>query len=62
MIVTSTNFIVNIIILRQCYGKEWLLSEAILDLVRIYIYCSGDDVDEDVSKQLNTIVEEIGNL
>ena len=40
--------------------KEWLLSEAIVDLVRIYNYCSGDDVD-DVTKHLDTIVEERGN-
>ena len=33
-----------------------------MDLVRIYTYCSGDDADYDVSKHLNTMVEERGNL
>ena len=31
-----------------------------MDLVRIYNYCSGDDVD-DVTKHLDTMVEERGN-
>ena len=38
MIVTSMNHIVGSIVLNQCYGKEWLLSDAIVDLVRIYTY------------------------
>ena len=38
MIVTSMNHIVGIIVLNQCSNKEWLLSEAIVDLVRIYNY------------------------
>ena len=36
MIVTSMKRIVGIIVLNQCSGKEWLLSEAIVDVVRIY--------------------------
>ena len=52
--------IVRSIVLNQCSGKEWILSEAILDLVQIYNYCSGDDVD-DVTKHLDTMVEERGN-
>ena len=28
---------------------------------RIYIYCSGDDADDDVSKHLDILVEERGN-
>ena len=46
MIVTIMKRIVGIIVLNQCSGKEWLLSEAIVDLVRIYNYCSGGDVDD----------------
>ena len=57
MIVTSMKRIVGSIVLNQCSGKEWLLSEAIVDLVRIYNYFSGDDVD-DVTKHLDTMVEE----
>ena len=30
-------------------------------LVRIYNYCSGDDADDNVSKHLDTMVEERGN-
>ena len=61
MIVTSMKRIIGSIFLNQCSGKEWLLSEAIVDLVRIYTYCSGDNADDDVSKQLDTMVEKRGN-
>ena len=40
IIVTIMKRIVVSIVLNQCSGKEWLLSETIVDLVRIYIYCS----------------------
>ena len=30
-----------------------------MDLVRIYTYCSGNDVNYDVPKHLDTMVEEI---
>ena len=33
-----------------------------MDLVQIYIYCSGDDANDDVSKQLDTMVEDRGKL
>ena len=39
MIVTSMKRIIGRIVLNQCSGKEWLLSEAIVDLVWIYNYC-----------------------
>ena len=58
MILTSMKRIVGSIVLNQCSGKEWLLSEAIVDLVWIYTYCLGDDADDDVSKHLDTMVEE----
>ena len=32
-----------------------------MDLVWIYTYCTGDDANEDVSKHLDTMVEERGN-
>ena len=60
MIVTSMKRIVGSIVLNQCSGKEWILSDAIVDLVRVYNYCSGEDVD-DVTKHLDTMVEERGN-
>ena len=57
MIVTSMKRIGFIIILNQWSGKEWLLSEAIVDMVWIYNYFSGDDAD-DVTKHLDTMVED----
>ena len=33
-----------------------------MDLVCIYIYCSGDDANDDVSKNLDTMVEDRGKL
>ena len=60
MIVTSMKRIVGSIVLNQWSGKEWLLSEDIVDLVRIYNYWSGDDAD-DVTKNLGKMVEERGN-
>ena len=60
MIVTIMKRIVGSIVLNQCSGKEWLSSKYIVDLFRIYIYCSGDDID-DVKKHLDKMVEERGN-
>ena len=53
--------IICITVLNQYAGKEWLLTDAIVDLVWIYIYCSGDNADDYVSKHLDTMVEERGN-
>ena len=61
VIVTSMKRIFGSIVLNQCSGKEWILSGAIVDLVRIYTYCSGDDAGDDVSKNLDIMVEERGN-
>ena len=57
MILSSMKRIIDRIILNQWSGKEWLLSEAIVDLVQTYTYCSDDDVNEYVSKHLDTMVE-----
>ena len=61
MIVTRMKRIVDSIVINQCSGKEWLLSEEIVDLVWIYNYCSGDEADNDVTKHLHAMVEERGN-
>ena len=50
MIMTSIKRIFGSITLNQCSGKECLLSEAIVDLVWIYTYCSGNGADDNVSK------------
>ena len=62
LIVASMKRIVGSIVLNQCFIKEWLLSDVILDLVCIYTYCSGDDANEDVYKHLDAMVEEKGYL
>ena len=61
MIATNMNFIIGSIILNQCSGKGWLLSEVIVDLVRIYTYWLVEDADEGVSKNPDTMVEYICN-
>ena len=62
MIVTSMKRIGGRIVLNKCSSNEWLLSEDIVDLLRIYTYFLGDDADDYVSKHLDTIVEGIGNF
>ena len=52
-IVTRMKRIVGSIVLSQCSSKEWLLSEAIMDMLWIYTYFSGDDADDDVLKHLD---------
>ena len=59
---SSMKRIVGSIILNKCYGKEWILSEYFVDLVRISTYCLGEDDNEDVSKLIDAMVEEKGNL
>ena len=39
-------------------GGKWLISEENLDLIRVYIFCSGDTVDEDLQDNLNMMVED----
>ena len=58
MIMTSTKRIVGSTLLNQWSGKEWILSEAIVDMVCIYTYCSGEDADDDVSKHIDAMMEE----
>ena len=58
MILTSMKPIFGSIFLNQFFVKEWILSESIVDLVRVYTYCSVDDANDDVSKYLDTMVEE----
>ena len=44
--VMNIRWIVGIIIKNQASGGKCLISEEIVDTVRFYIYCSGDEVDE----------------
>ena len=43
-VVTNMWQIVGSIVKNQASGGKWLISEAIVDTVRVYIYLSGDDV------------------
>ena len=52
IILTSIKCIVASIVLNQCSGKEWILSEEIMDMIQIYTCLSGDDTHGDVSKIL----------
>ena len=46
------------IIKNQAFGGKRLISEAIVDTVRVYVYCSGYDVDEVLNVELEQMVEE----
>ena len=61
MIATCTNCTISSIIINQCSGKECILSEAIVNMVWIYNYISGNNVDKDVYKRLDEMGEERGN-
>ena len=50
--------IVVSIIKNQSSGGKWLVSEVIVDNVRVYIYCSGDEMDEVLKVELEKMVEE----
>ena len=61
--VTSTDVItmskiVGGIVTNQASCGKWLISEAIVDTVRVYIYCSGDELDEVLKAGLGHMVEE----
>ena len=38
--------IVGSIVKKQASGGKWIISEAIVYTVRVYIYCYGGEVDE----------------
>ena len=45
--------IVGSIVKNQASGGNYLISEAIVDTVRVYIYCSDDEVDEVLKLELH---------
>ena len=61
IIVTSMKRIISSTVLKQWYGKEWILSEVIVNIVWVYTYWSCDDADDNFSKNFDTMVEERGN-
>ena len=50
--------IVGSIIKTQASDVKWIISEAIFDTVRFYIYCSGDEVNEVSKVELYQMVED----
>ena len=50
--------IVGSIVKEKASGGKWLIYEAVVDIVRIYIYCSGDDVDDFLKLEFYQMVEE----
>ena len=61
-VVMTMRNIVGSIVKNKAYGGKWLISEAIVDTKRVYIYCSGDYVDEVFKLGLDQIVEEQDDL
>ena len=57
-IVMTMQYIVGSIIKKQASGGKWLVYEAIFDTVRVYIYWSGDEVDEVLRMDLDKMVED----
>ena len=49
--------IVGIIVKNQKYGGKWLVYEAIVDTGMVYIYFSGDEVDEVLKVVWDQMVE-----
>ena len=49
--------IIGSIVKNQASGGKCLISEAILYTVRLYIYCSTDEVDEVLKMKLYQMVE-----
>ena len=42
--VVTMEKIVGNVLKNQSSGKKWLISEAIIDLVKIYVDCAGEEV------------------
>ena len=49
---TTMRQIVGSIVKNKASGGKWLISEEIVYTVRLYIYCSGDEVDEVLNVEL----------
>ena len=54
--------IVGSIVQNQASSGKWLISEAIVDTMKVYIYFSGDDMDEVLKVELYQMVEEKDGL
>ena len=54
--------IVGSIAKNQASGGKRIISEAIVDTVRVYIYFCGDDLDEFLKVELDQMVEDEDGL
>ena len=54
--------IVASIVKNKSSGGKWLISESIVDTVRVYIYLSGDEVNEVLKVELDQMFEEQDGL
>ena len=54
--------IVCIVVKIQVSGGKWLISEAIIDTARVYIYWYGDGVDEVLKVEFDQMVEDQDGL
>ena len=61
-VVMTMQQIVGSIVKNQASGGKWLISEAIVDTLGVYIYCSIDEVDEVLKVDLDHIVEDLDGL
>ena len=57
-VVKTMQQIVASIVKYQASGGKCLISESIVDTVRVYIYCSGDELDEFLKVELDQMLEE----
>ena len=55
-VVMTMRRIVGIIVKNQAFGGKWLLYEAIVDTMRVYIYFSGDEINEFLKVDLDQMV------
>ena len=54
--------IIGSIVKKQSSGGKWLISEKIVDTMRLYIYCSGDEVDEVFNAEMENMANEQDGL
>ena len=61
-VVTTMRRIVGSIVKNHYSGGNWLISEAIVDTVRLYIYCYGGKFGDFLNMELDQMVEEKDGL
>ena len=59
---TTMRQIVGSIVKNKASGGKWLIIEEIVDTMRLYIYCSGDEVDEVFNAEMENMANEQDGL